>query len=135
MATTGIVNGTAIAIYVGGTKVANLISNDFNLSMATRETTNKDTSGWETSLGGLKSWECTAEGMFAEDASYGYNDLYAVFIAGTAVTIMTSSQVSGDNKYTGQALLTKLDRAHGLEDNTTFTCSFKGTGAPTKAVI
>jgi hypothetical protein len=135
MATTGIVNGTLIAIYVGGTKVANLVSNDLDISMATRETTNKDTSGWKTALGSTMSWTASAEGMFAEDATYGFDDLFAVLTARNAVTVMTSSQVSGDKKYTGSALLTSLTRSHGLEENTSFSCSFEGTGALTEATI
>lgn len=135
MATSGIVNGTLIALYVGGTKIANLISNDLDLTMSTRETTHKDTSGWKTILGSTMSWTCSAEGMFAEDATYGFDDLFAVFTARAAVTVMTSSQVTGDKKYSGSALLTGLSRSHGYEENAQFSCTFEGTGALTEATI
>lgn len=133
--TAGIINGTLIGIYVAGTKVANATSNDLDLSMALRETTNKDTSGYKTSLGGILSWTCSGEGFFAEDAAYGFDDLFAVWAARTAVTVMISSQVSGDKKYTGSALLINLKRTAPLEANTTFTVSFEGTGALTEATI
>ncbi|MFZ4797048.1 MAG: phage tail tube protein [Bacteroidia bacterium] len=135
MATTGIVNGTLIGIYVAGTKVANAMSNDLDISMAVRDTTNKDTAGWKTGLGGMMNWSCSGEGLFAEDAAYGFDDLFAVLTARVSVTVMISSAITGDKKYSGSALLTNLKRTAGLEDNATFTVSFEGTGPLTEATI
>lgn len=135
MATSGITNGTLIGLYVGGTKIANLISNDLDISMATRETTNKDSGGWKSSLGGALSWTCSAEGYFDEIATYGFDELFAVLTARTAVTVMISSQVTGDKKYSGSALLTSLKRSHPTEDNVTFSCSCEGTGVLTEATV
>ena len=133
--TSGIVNGTLIALYVGGTKIANLVSNDLDITMATRDTSNKDTAGWKTILGGMMNWACSAEGQFADDATYGFDELFAVLTARTAVTVMISSQVTGDSKYTGSALMTNLKRTSPFEQNSTFTCSFEGTGALAVATI
>lgn len=126
--TVGIINGTLIGVYVGSTKIANATSGDLDISMATRETTNKDSAGWKSSLGSTLSWSCSAEGMFAEDAAYGYDDLFTAMIARTAVAIKVSSEVVGDKLYSGNALITNLKRTAPLEGNVTFTCSFEGTG-------
>lgn len=133
--TSGIVNGTLIGLYVGGTKIANLVSNDLDLTMATRDTSNKDTVGWKTSLGGLMSWACSAEGMFDEAASYTFTQLFDVFIARKAVTVVTQSAVTGDHSYTGTALMTSLKLSAPNEANSTFTVQFEGTGQLTKATI
>lgn len=133
--TSGIVNGTLIALYVNGTKIANLVSNDLDLSMATRDTSNKDTSGWKTALGGLLNWSCSAEGQFDEAASFTYTQLFDIITARTAVTVVVKSGVTGDHSYTGSALMTNLKLTAPKEENTTFSCSFEGTGSLVKATI
>lgn len=133
--TSGISNGTLIALYDGTTKVANLLTNDLDITMATRDTTNKDTSGWKTAAGGLLSWSCSAEAHFDEAASYGFSHLYARIVAATAFTVMVSSQVTGDKKYTGSALLTNLKRTHPNQESATFSVTLEGTGALTEATI
>ena len=135
MATAGITNGTLISLYVAGTKISAGTSMDLDISMATRETTNKDSAGWKSALGSTMSWSCSSEQMFAEDSTYGYDDLFAVLTARAAVPVMVSSGVSGDKKYSGSALLTNLKRTAPLEGNVTFTVSFEGTGALTEATI
>lgn len=135
MATTGIVNSTLMGFYASGTKVVNVTSVNFKVSMETRETTNHDSAGWETSLGGKLSGSGSFEGWFAEDASYGFDDLFALITARTAITGMWSSAVSGDKKYSASVLITDLERSGGTEDNIKFTCNVKTTGAITEATI
>lgn len=133
--TSGIVNGTLIGVYKDGVLIARAVSSDLDITMATRETTNKDSAGWKTSLGSTLSWSCTAEAMFEEHLAGGYPYQFATITARTAVTVMISSGVSGDKKYTGSALMTNLKRSHPLEGNVTWSCSFEGTGVLTEANI
>ena len=132
-ATAGIISGTLIGLYVAATKVAHLTANDFSISVQTRETTNKDTGGWDTFLASNGTWTMGGEGNFAEDAAYGYEDLYDVMVAKTAVTVMTSSEVTDDKTYSGSAIITSLERSHPDKENVTFSVTFQGTGALTKA--
>jgi predicted secreted protein len=71
--TTGLVNGTLVALYkdVSGTptKIANLTSTDFELSKDTIDATNKDGGSYKEFLVGLSGWTMNAEGIFEEDAS------------------------------------------------------------------
>lgn len=134
--TSGIMNGTLIGMYVNGsTKIANAVSHDMDLSMAVRDTTNKDGAGWKTGLGGLKSWSCSAEAMFDQSAVYTFDQLMALFEARTAIVVYLSTGITGDKKYSGSALLTSLKRTAPLEDNVTFSVSFEGTGALTETII
>lgn len=135
MATTGIANGTLICIYIGGVKVSNLTTNSHQLQMATRDASTKDSQGWKAILGGQLSWSASCEGFFAEDATYAYEDMYDSMIARTAVTVMISSAVTGDVKYTGTAYITSLERTAPNEESATFTCSLEGTGSLAKATI
>ena len=134
MSSTGILNGTLAVIKVAATAVAHLTSNDISFEMATREATTKDSAGNKETLEGLKSFSGSGSGYFAEDASYGFEDLYDVIDARTPVTVRWSTGVVGDTYYEGSCYITSLSRTDGLEESSTFECSFEGTGAVTKGV-
>ena len=93
MASTGITNGTLIAIYkdVAGTltKIANATSNDFSITKDMIE----------------------------------------------AVTIVMTSNVSGDLKLSGSAFFNELNLTAPQNDVATFTASIQGTGALTVGTI
>jgi predicted secreted protein len=93
--TTGLVNGTLVALYkdVSGTptKIANLTSTDFELSKDTIDATNKDGGDYKEFLVGLSSWTMNAEGIFEEDQSatgthLSAKDLLDDIIAGAPIT-------------------------------------------------
>jgi len=132
MASTGILNGTIAKISVAGTTVAHLTSNSLTFDMSTRDASTKDSNGWKESLSGQKSFSGSAEGFFAEDASYGYEDLYDVFEARTLVEVIWTTSVAGDMQYKGDCFITSLERTDGLEESSTFSVSFEGTGNVTK---
>lgn len=135
MPSTGVLNGTLCKIEVGGTVIAYGTSNGVSFSHATRDASSKDSSGWKDGLEGQMSWTMSAECFFAEDASYGFEDLYDVFIARNSVTVTYTTNVTGDQEYSGSAYITSLERTDGLEESTTFSVSFEGTGATTKAAV
>lgn len=132
MATTGIANGSLAVISVGGTDIAYLTNNSISFEMATRDATNKDSAGNTEILEGLKSFSITGEGYFAEDASFGFEDLYTSYAARTAVTVRYSSGVSGDVYYEGSCYITSLSKTDGLEESSQFSVTLNGTGAVTK---
>lgn len=133
--TTGIKNGTLTAIYIGSNKILLCTSHKLDRGMNTRPATSKDSGGNEESLEGLKNWSMSGEAFFAEDATYGFEDLNDAIEARTKVTVKWSSEVAGDVKYSGSAYLTKLSLDSKMEDSETFSFELKGTGAITKAVI
>jgi len=129
MATTNIINGTLLKVYVDGTAIAKTTSATLNLSMATRDASNKDSSGWKDVLEGLREWTIDGDFLQAEDAAYGYDDLFALINGRTSVTLKFMSNVSGDKYYQGTAYLTSLSREAPLEDNVSGSFSFEGSGA------
>lgn len=135
MASTGILNGTLAKIQVGGVTIAHLTSNSLTFDMSTREASTKDSNGWKESLSGQKSFSGSAEGFFAEDATYGYEDLYGVFVARTLVTVTWTTDIVGDMQYEGSCYITSLERTDGLEESSTFSVSFEGTGAVTSTAV
>lgn len=129
MATTGIVNGTLLVLYVNDVAIASTTQHTLSLQMATRDATNKSSSGWSAKLPGVRSWSATGSGLFAFDAAYGYDDLFGLVNARTLVTVKLSTEVSGDKFYQGSAYLTDVQMDSPTEENTTFSFTFEGTGA------
>ena len=135
MATAGKINGTLIKLSFGGSVVAFLTSNDKTKEMSPRETSNKDSGGNKEILEGMKSWGGSGSAYAAEDAAFGYEDVWDLIEASSVVTVLESSAVSGDVEYSGSAFITSLSRTSGLEETVTFDISYEGTGAQTKTTI
>ena len=145
MATTGLVNGTLVALYKDtGTpplvKVANLTSTDFELSKDTIDATNKDGGNYKEFLVGLSSWTMNAEGIFEEDASVGTSsisakDLLDDMVAGTALTVVMTSDSSTDLKLSGTAIITSFAWNAPVNDVSTFSVSLQGTGDLTVGTV
>jgi predicted secreted protein len=143
MATTGITNGTLIAIYkdISGTltKIANATSNDFTITKDMIETTNKDSAGAKEYIAGEYGYTMSVEGMFEEDGSVGalisWKEIITDLLAGTSVTIVMTSNVSGDLKLSGSAFFNDLNLTAPQNDVATFTASIQGTGALTVGTI
>jgi len=143
MATTGLVNGTLVALWkdIAGvpTKVANLTSTDFEFSKDTIDATNKDGAGYKEFLVGLSSWTMNAEGIFEEDAGVGTNisakELLDDIIAGAPITAVMSSAESGDLKLSGSAVITSFSWNAPVNDVSTFSVSLQGSGALTVGTV
>jgi TP901-1 family phage major tail protein len=142
MATTGLVNGTLVALYkdVSGTltKVANLTSTDFELSKDTIDATNKDGGSYKEFLVGLSGWTMSAEGIFEEDGSatgISSKDLLDDIIAGAPITVVMTSNVTGDLKLTGSAVITSFAWSAPVNDIATFSVSLQGSGALTVGTV
>lgn len=121
-------NGTAIGIYVGGTKIAHTTSASVSISHSPREATSKDSGGWSDVLEGLREWSMEGEAFFDLAAAYGYTDLEGVMSARTLVTVRWSSETSSEEYHEGQGYLTDLSADTGVEESATFSFSIQGTG-------
>lgn len=135
MATTIKGNGTDVGLYIGGTLITNLTSNDFSVEHSPREATTKNSSGWSESLEGLRSATFSASGYFEEDAAYNFENLYAAISTRATVTVRYSSEVAGDKYYEASAWVTSMSRSAPLEETETFEMSFQVTGAITEGTV
>ena len=143
MATTGITNGTLIAIYkdISGTltKIANATSNDFTITKDMIETTNKDSGGAKEYIAGEYGFTMSVEGMFEEDGSVGasisWKEIITDLLAGTVVTIVMTSNVTGDLKLSASAFFNDLKLTAPQNAVSTFTASIQGSGALTVSTI
>ena len=131
MATTGIINGTDLLVYVGGTAITHSTSASISFSMETRDASTKDSDGYREILEGQRSFTIEAEAMTALDATEGFEELFAAWVARTALTIKFGTSDSDDQFYQGTGYCTSLSMDSGVEDSSTFSASFEMTGQVT----
>ena len=138
MATTGIVNGTLFILYVSTdagssyNAVGSSTSASLSLNMDTRETTNKGSAGWRTLLESTRRWTAEAEQFFIMDATLGPDELGDIITNRTKCKVKFSTELNGDTYWYGDAYLTSMSMDAPLEDSSTISLSFEGTGILTK---
>tara|TARA_R100000388_G_scaffold39921_2_gene30821 strand:+ start:5048 stop:5449 length:402 start_codon:yes stop_codon:yes gene_type:complete len=131
MATTGIINGTDLLVFTGGTAITHSTSASISFSMETRDASTKDSAGYREILEGQRSFTIECEAMTALDATNGFEELFAAWVARTKLTIKFGTEDSGDQFYQGSGYCTSLSVDSGVEDSSTFSASFEMTGQVT----
>ena len=138
MATNGIINGTKFGVYAAGTKIGYATSASISMNHSLRDASTKESGGWREQLEGQRDFEVSVEGMVIFTTSGGaitditMDELYSTYIATrTEFTILFSTDVAGDQEWTGQAFMTSLSMDAPNEDSSTWSASFSGTGALT----
>ena len=144
--TTGIINSSSIRVFTGTTLGAEVVVDNVtecSISMSTdmRDITTKTSGGWRELLPGLKSASLSLSGLFAEDATNGYNQLVDNQIAGELLYIeftntgTGAAPNAGDEQFTVSGYITSLEQSAGVEDNVGFSLSVEVTGTVARAVI
>ncbi len=144
--TTGIINSSSIRVFTGTTLGAEVVVDNVtecSISMSTdmRDITTKTSGGWRELLPGLKSASLSLSGLFAEDATNGYNQLVDNQIAGELLYIEFTNTGAGavgnagDEQFTVSGYITSLEQTAGVEDNVGFSLSVEVTGTVARAVI
>mgnify|MGYP001278825377 FL=1 len=144
MPATSIMNSTDVVIQIsedGGSTydiIGRATSASLSVSMETRDTTTKDSSGWQENLEGLKSWSLSGDGLVTYSISGDYDtpdDLFTLLSNRTLVKVKFGSATSGEIDYTGDAYLVSYEQEAGVEENVTYSFSFTGTSTLTQAAV
>ena len=144
MAATSIMNSTDVVIQISeddGTTydiIGRATSASLSVSMETRDTTSKDSAGWQENLEGLKSWSLSGDGLVTYSISGDYDtpdDLFTLLSNRTLVKVKFGSATSGEIDYTGDAYLVSYEQEAGVEENVTYSFGFTGTGVLTQASV
>ena len=140
----GILNGTDLQVYAAGTLVAYATNATININHSTRSISNKESSGWDEAMEGMRNWDVSVDAMYAWlDASGSaitgdtLSELFTAYIttrASFTITFGVTTTVTGDTKYTGTAWLSSLSLTAPLEDSSTYSASFTGSGALTQTI-
>jgi len=132
--TTGKMNGTDLAVYFNSTDgsetiLAHATECSISISEDARDVTTKQSAGWRELLEGLRSFSVSTSHLHAEDASNGFDDLFTAFNSRSEVSILFSTEETGDKRFNARARIASLEMNAGTEDNVTFSATFEGTGA------
>lgn len=141
-ATTTVINSTDWIVQVtedSGSSydtIGKCTSVDINFSMATRDVTTKDSSGWREILSGKMEWNVNFEALVLFDASSDVdrpNDVFSLASARTEVGLRVGKIQTGDYVYTGDGYFVNFGISGGVEDNVTNSIGFEGTSTLTQA--
>mgnify|MGYP006144628517 CR=1 FL=1 len=135
--TTGIINGSNLKVTlaaVGGTEVMvdNLTDCSISTNVDLRDTTTKSNAGYKDVLPGMMEATMSFSGMFANDATNGFHELFDFQNAKTQLDVKLTQIVGsgstpnvGDMEFEAKGYITSLDLTGGTEDNATFSCSIQ----------
>lgn len=140
MATQGIYDASLVVIQIGSVPVSHEVSNSISTTRDMIEITTKSSGGNKAYLYGEFDAEIECEAMHAFDSTYGYDDLLDAQLNKTNLTVKISpyssgSEVTGDYRLTGTALVSNLSYNAPQNDAATFSCTLKVSGGLTKETI
>lgn len=129
-------NGTGLLVYVGSNAIAGTRSFTLNLSQDTPDATTKDSEGWKEVIEGLREWSVDFDGLFDATATEGFEErMDAIIDRDGSVTLKMSTEESGDTYWTGSAVMSNMTLDAPMEDVVSFSGTFVGNGALSKATV
>ena len=130
-------NATLLGVYVEGTLVAAAQDVSVSMSVETIDVTTKESGGYRELLGGLRSATFSVNGLvdYTEATNESTADLATRLLARTEVTLKFSTEVTGDQSVSAEAICTSLELSGGTEDTATYSATFEATGTVTLATI
>ena len=144
--TEGIINSSNIRVFLGTVNDSEVVLDhitECSISVSTdmRDITTKTSGGWRTLLPGLKSASLSVSGLFAEDATNGYNELATHQLSGTKVFVLytnvdgSGAANTGDEQFNFEGYITSLEQTAGVEDNVGYSMTIEMSGAVVREVI
>lgn len=145
-----VTKGGDLMLFVNGKSIAFATNHTLSISADTKETSTKDSGGlWQTSEVGMLSWSCSSENLMGNPmAGIGYDELFQMMVARKPITGVFALEgdsanfdegklgaapangwkaKSGDG-YTGQMVITSLEKNAPNGDNATLKVDFTGVG-------
>lgn len=135
MATAGTVLGRLRGITWGGTAIEDLISNGFSGSTTVIDTTTYDSSRFASSLPGTMTATVTGTLKVAYDATEGYDEMLADWLAGTTQTCLLTTGVTGDTTISGSAFCSNFDDSGSTDEVLQLDFTLQITGTITQGTV
>lgn len=127
-------NGTDLLVFVDGNAVAHSNTCTITINQNQVDATDKDSSRWDEFINGQRNWTVDVDGLVDYSTSVNANELFDDAItANASVTLIFSTAVSGARYYSGSANVASLTETGDLDAPASFSVSFQGTGALTRA--
>jgi len=137
MASTGVINGTNLRLFVGAVPIAYATSCTLSITRETREVIHKDApgAGWAESAPGQKSGTCSVDALYNEDGTVNDNEtpktLFDALNSGTLLNCTVETGEVGDNIFAFTAYVTDLEVTAAVEENATYSATLTISGTIT----
>lgn len=142
-----IVKGDQLMLFVGGKSIAFATAHTLTLTANTTDIASKDHGIYSAKDVGSISWEITTENLYAQDE---YATLAEAMLNATQVDVVFANAANWDKQgidnstknwtpddtglnMSGKAIITSLVANANTGENSTFSATFTGVGAITKA--
>lgn len=121
----------------GEVAIGEVRSNSFNVEGETIDVSTKDSGGWKEYLPGWRSVSMDVSGIvdFQKSGVKNASDLYTYLYNRTALTLVQTTNVVGDQEFEVTGYLTSLNITAEAESACEFTATIQGSGMPTKTVV
>ena len=145
-----VTKGGDLMLFVGGKSIAFATNHTLSISADTKETSTKDSGGlWQTSEVGMLSWSCSSENLMGNPmAGIGYDELFDMMVARKPITGVFALEgnstdfaegklgaapadgwtAKANDGYTGQMVITNLEKNAPNGENATLKVDFTGIG-------
>jgi hypothetical protein len=132
MATTGIVGGNSLLLYMDDNPIVCTTEASFSFSRTITDAVCKDNDGAkQITLGGTEG-TFTVSGLWKFDGAYQIEDLMTAFLAGTLLTARWSTESVGDFFLEADVYITDISGQSNVNDNVTFSATFTINGSISK---
>ena len=111
--------------------IAHSTSASVSFNMDLRDTTTKDSGGFQDNEGGLRSFELSTDALQDVNADLDFKEFFDDINSRSEVTVRFSER-GGGQKWEGVGIVTSASMDAGVEDNTTYSVSITGTGVATE---
>ena len=122
-------NGTLASITIGGTAIEFNTSVSITRNVTEVECTNKDSGGYKEMIPGTKDWSMSGTCLVDYEATEGWGQAQAAWEAGTLLTVVYTTGVTGDNESTGTGYFTSLEETGELDGAAEWTFTIIGSGS------
>jgi predicted secreted protein len=129
------INGTNFLVYLNGVAIAGSRSCTLNLTTDTPSCATKDSGGWEEVMNGLRAYTIDVDGLLQFDNYWATDDIVDLQINRTKVTIKFATTTQGDAFWEGEAVLQTSGLTADMEQPSTATYTFQGTGPLIKMTV
>lgn len=126
------INGTNFLVYADSVAIASSKSCTINYNANMIDVTTKDSAGAKEVLPGLTDWSIDVDGLHDPSGQFSLEDIYDAIYQSLELTVKFATTESGALYFEGQAYVNKMTLAAPMEDATTLSMSFSGTGALNK---
>lgn len=123
-------NGTLMVITLEDKQIANLTSNSLTAATNMFETTDKESGGDREVLPGLRQWSGSADlNLNFQSANFDMADVMAAWKNRTLLDFIMTTDIVGDQSYSGTCYIENVEMNGPMEDVATATVTLAGTGA------